>query len=112
MVSGNVRLIRCPLIIGGVFIVWDSKRAYYLLGGYDHQNSHHGATALAMWRAIQYTSNELELSEFDFKGSMIKSVKKFFRQFGGELTPCYRVTKYSGLVKLFYFLRNLYGGSQ
>jgi hypothetical protein len=30
---------------------------------------------------------------FDFEGSMIPSVEKFFRSFGGELRPYYSVNK-------------------
>ena len=77
--------------VGGVWIVWDEKRAYYLLGGYDHAAKSNNAVALAMWRAIQYTAVNLRLTEFDFEGSVIPPVERFFRKFGGTLTPSYRV---------------------
>lgn len=76
---------------GGVWIVWDEKRAYYLLGGYDHAAKSNNAVALAMWRAIQYTAVNLRLAEFDFEGSVIPPVERFFRKFGGTLTPSYRI---------------------
>ncbi|MFW6009198.1 MAG: GNAT family N-acetyltransferase [archaeon] len=93
--------------IGGVYIVWDNKRSYYLLGGYDPEHGHHGASTLAMWEAIQYTSEELELKEFDFEGSMIQSVEKFFRKFGGKLTPYYQVKKGNFLFSLYYKLAKI-----
>ena len=77
--------------VGGVWIVWDEKRAYYLLGGYDHAAKSNNAVALAMWRAIQYTALNLRLAEFDFEGSVIPPVERFFRKFGGTLTPSYRI---------------------
>ncbi len=77
--------------LAAVYIVWDEKRAYYLLGGYDPQTSHHGAGALAMWEAIRFTRETLGLREFDFEGSMIPAIERFFRKFGGVLTPAYCV---------------------
>jgi hypothetical protein len=73
--------------LGAVWIAWDDKRAYYLLGGYDQSGKSNNAGALAMWRAIQFTATDLKLSEFDFEGSAIPAVEKFFRKFGGTLTP-------------------------
>lgn len=89
--------------IGGVFIVWDNSTSYYLLGGYDPEHGHHGASTLAMWEAIQYSSEELGLNQFDFEGSMIRSVENFFRKFGGVLTPYYHVSA----SNIFYKLINL-----
>jgi hypothetical protein len=78
--------------LAGVWIVWDHKRAYYLMGGYDPGAASSDAMALAMWRAIQFTALELKLPEFDFEGSMIPAVERFFRKFGGTLTPTYTVS--------------------
>lgn len=74
------------------FYIYDSKTAYYLLGGYNHDNNHHGAGALSMWRAIKH-AKELGLQYFDFEGSMVPQIEKYFRGFGGELTPYYRINK-------------------
>jgi hypothetical protein len=78
--------------IAGVYIVWDHRRAYYLLGGYDPAIGHTGASAIAMWKAIQFVAEELRLSEFDFEGSMVPAIEQFFRKFGGRLTPYYSVS--------------------
>ena len=77
--------------LGAVWIAWDDKRAYYLLGGYDSSANSNNALALAMWRAIEFAATGLKLPEFDFEGSMIPSVERFFRKFGGTLTPNYRI---------------------
>lgn len=78
--------------VAAVWIVWDEKRAYNLVSGYDHLAGANNAAALVLWRAIQFTSEELGLPEFDFEGSMIASVEQFFRKFGGILTPTYTLS--------------------
>ena len=91
-----------------VYIVWDSKRSYYLLGGYDPERSHHGASALAMWQAIKFTREELGLGEFDFEGSMVPRIEQFFRKFGGVLTPYYTVSWAKPFLKVVpKFVRNV-----
>jgi hypothetical protein len=91
--------------LGGVWIVWDERRAYYLLGGYDHTAKSNNAVALAMWRAIQFAALDLKLIEFDFEGSIIPPVERFFRKFGGTLTPVYSVQyrRPTALVKCIDF---------
>ncbi|MBI5739842.1 MAG: GNAT family N-acetyltransferase [Nitrospirae bacterium] len=74
------------------FCIYDSKTAYYLLGGYDDDNKHHGGGTLSMWEAIRYARKK-ELLHFDFEGSMLPPVEKYFRGFGGKLTPYYTVSK-------------------
>ena len=78
--------------IAGVYIIWDWRRAYYLMGGYDPKLGHSGASALAMWKAIQFAAEDKGLCEFDFEGSMVPAVEQFFRKFGGKLTPYFSVS--------------------
>jgi len=78
--------------IAASFCLYDKHSAYYLLGGYDKENKHHGASALSLWEAIKY-AKELGLQDFDFAGSMVPQIERFFRDFGGELTPYYRINK-------------------
>jgi len=78
--------------IAASFCVYDKDTAYYLLGGYDYESRHHGAGALAVWEAIKY-AKELGLKYFDFEGSMVPEIERYFRGFGGELTPYYRINK-------------------
>ena len=78
--------------ISASFCVYDNNTAYYLLGGYDSENKHHGAGALAVWEAIKHTK-ELGLKQFDFEGSMVPQIEAYFREFGGKLTPYYGINK-------------------
>jgi len=75
-----------------VYCVHDKKTAYNLMTGYDHQRAHHGAGALAMYHAM-LKAQEMGLEIFDFEGSMVPAIEKYFRGFGGELTPYLRVNK-------------------
>ena len=92
-----------------MYIVWDERIGYYLLGGYDPKESHHGASAIAMWEAIKFTKEELGLNQFDFEGSMIQPVEQFFRKFGGKLTPYYTVSCAKPSAKLLRSVINIIG---
>ncbi len=85
--------------VAAAYLVWDRRRAYYLLGGYDEKRAHGGAHALATWKAIEFAA-QLGLQQFDFEGSMIPQVEKYFRKFGGELTPYYRISWSSPRARL------------
>lgn len=74
--------------IASGFCIFDNHTAYYLLGGYDDSNAHHGAGVSCMWQSI-LKSKQMGLSVFDFEGSMLPAVERYFRDFGGKLVPYY-----------------------
>jgi hypothetical protein len=74
------------------FCVHDGRTAYYLMGGYRTGKTHHGAGALCLGRAIQH-ARDLGLAVFDFEGSMVPPIERFFRGFGGRYTPYLTVNK-------------------
>ncbi|UCG42180.1 MAG: GNAT family N-acetyltransferase [candidate division WOR-3 bacterium] len=78
--------------IAGSFVVHCAETAYYLLGGYDTRVKHHGAGALAMFESIRH-AREIGLQTFDFEGSVVPAIERYFRGFGGRLTPRFRVSK-------------------
>ena len=75
----------------GVLIVWDENSAYYLLGGSNPDLRNSGAMSLCMWEAIKFASSVTK--KFDFEGSMIESVERFFRAFGAVQKPYFHITK-------------------
>jgi hypothetical protein len=88
--------------IGGAFIVWDKRCAYYLLGGMDHEKGSNSAVTLALWKAICFSKEELGVPIFDFEGSLAPQLEQFFRRFGGEMHHYYRAIwspKLLGIVK-------------
>ena len=78
--------------IAATFIIHDRTTAYYLLGGYDSSNGHHGAGALAIVESIR-AAKDLGLRTFDFEGSSIPPIERFFRGFGGTLTHYFTVSR-------------------
>jgi hypothetical protein len=78
--------------IAGAFVVHDTKISYYLLGGYQSEGKHYGAGPLAMFESIRH-ARELGLEVFDFEGSVVPAIERYFRGFGGRLTPRFRVSK-------------------
>ncbi|QVM92793.1 GNAT family N-acetyltransferase [Pseudomonas entomophila] len=90
----------------GVYVVWDEHSAYYLMGGGDPELRNSGATSLCMWEAIKRASAVTKA--FDFEGSMIEPVERFFRGFGATQVPYFSVTKTnSWLLKGYFFLQDL-----
>ena len=90
----------------GVYIVWDGNSAYYLMGGGDPELRNSGATSLCMWEAIKFAATVTK--RFDFEGSMIEPVEKFFRAFGAQQTPYFTVSKTpSFILKAALFARSL-----
>ena len=78
--------------IAATFCVFDNTKCYYLLGGYDENNAHSGAGPLAVWCSI-LEAKKLNLSIFDFEGSMIEPIESYFRSFGGDLIPYFTINK-------------------
>lgn len=91
-------------IHAALYLVWDSQSAYYLMGGADETFKGSGAYSLLLWNAIK-TSASLT-NQFNFCGSMLPTVERFFRSFGGEQTPYLHLKKVnSKALKLFLALK-------
>jgi len=80
-------------------VVWDKNRAYYLIGGYETDGAHQGAGTLNLWQAI-LDAKERGNSMFDFEGSQLPEVERYFRGFGGELHTFFQLSRASSLGKL------------
>lgn len=91
----------------GVYLVWDSNSAYYLMGGGDPELRSSGATSLCMWEAIRFAASVTK--EFNFEGSMIENVERFFRGFGAIQTPYFNLTKVpSKIIRIKFALQMIY----
>jgi len=74
-----------------VFVVWQKQSAWYIAGGGDPSLRHSGAHSLVLWEAIQQVAQFTDI--FDFEGSMMPGVERFFREFGGIQTPYFTIQK-------------------
>jgi lipid II:glycine glycyltransferase (peptidoglycan interpeptide bridge formation enzyme) len=79
-------------LVGSVFCVFDKNTCYYLLGGVNKKSGIQGINNLLVQHCIE-KAQQLGCSTFDFEGSMLKGVEKFFRGFGPDLIPYYTVNK-------------------
>ena len=80
----------------GVYLVWDNNSAYYLMGGGDPKYRTSGAASLCMWEAIKFTIASSRT--FDFEGSMIESIERFFRGFGATQELYFNLSKTPSLL--------------
>jgi hypothetical protein len=79
------------------YVVWDEHAAYYLLGGSDAELRTSGAASLLMWEAIMRARQVTDT--FDFEGSMLQPLERFFRAFGARQTPYLSVSRASTLAR-------------
>lgn len=80
----------------GVYVVWDENSAYYLMGGGNPELRNSGATSLLMWSAIQHAAGVTKA--FDFEGSMIEPVERFFRGFGARQVPYFALRRSDSFI--------------
>jgi GNAT acetyltransferase-like protein len=85
------------------YVVLDANGAYYLLGGADPALRNSDATSLLVWEAIRRSAGATDV--FDFEGSMLRSIERFFRAFGARQTPYLAVSRYTRRLKLAHALR-------
>lgn len=76
-------------LCSSVFIVNDLKDSFYLLGGTDYSIGNVNANGLLLWNAIK--DSNAEKRSFDFEGSMNEGIEHFFRSFGSEQIPYFRI---------------------
>jgi len=70
---------------------WDNGSAYYLHGVTDLNFKSTGSMSLLLWEAIKRSSSKTKA--FNFEGSMVESIERYFRGFGGEQTPYFQISK-------------------
>ncbi len=76
-----------------LYCIRDDERAWYLGGGGDPALRASGAGSLLMWELIKDSAKHVPA--FDFEGSMIPGVERYFRNFGGRQETCFAVTRTS-----------------
>lgn len=78
--------------ISGAMVVWDNKRAYYLLAA-SEPDTKTGANYLLLWHIIEDMSKKF--SSMDLVGANIPNIIKFKREFATDLVHYFVVEKYS-----------------
>jgi len=80
-------------MLAASFLVHDKNVVYYLMGGIDPTKKELGAMDLVLFESIKFAMQSNRT--FDFEGSMIESIEKYFRSFGAVQTPYYNISKTS-----------------
>jgi hypothetical protein len=88
-----------------MLLVYDADRSYYLTGGMDSVLRSSGADSLLVWKAIQRAAERVRV--FDFEGSMIPGVARFFRGFGSRPVSYLHVTGASRRMQVALAARDL-----
>ncbi len=83
-----------------IFLVWDNYQAYYLIGGSVPKHKRSSAMTLLIWESIKFAAKVTK--SFNFEGSMIRPVERFFRAFGAIQTPYFQVYKYNSILVRSY----------
>lgn len=74
------------------FCAHDATTVYYLLGGVDKDHATGGSGAMAVDACLE-AGVAAGLHVFDFEGSMLPEVERYFRTFGGTPTPYFTVNR-------------------
>ncbi len=93
-------------IIAVNFLVYDDNTVYYIMGGIDPKFKNLGGMDGILFKSVRFALKNNK--SFDFEGSMIESVEKYFRSFGATQKPYYNITKTnSKLLKTINFVREI-----
>lgn len=76
--------------------VWDKTSAYYLVAMRKKEFNTSGGTEFLVDETIKYVSQFVDT--FDFEGSMVKGVEASYRNYGGEQTEYYNISKDNRLL--------------
>lgn len=85
------------------YFVFDENTFYYLISGSNPEYRTSGAQSLIIWEAIKYASTVSK--QFDFEGSMVEGIEKFFRQFGAKPTTYYQINKLPFVFEVLEILK-------
>ena len=76
--------------------MWDKVSAYYLHGVTTTKFKTSGSMSLLLWEAIKKSAKKT--TAFNFEGSMVESIERYFRAFGGIQTSYFQISKTNSKV--------------
>ena len=92
-------------IIALSLVIFDKKRAYYLLAASDPDNRQYKAPSFLLWNILEDISGRYD--EIDLVGANTPSIIMFKKGFATKLVPYYVVSNFSNkLIKLLFNIRN------
>jgi hypothetical protein len=93
-------------LIAGSFLIYDETTVYYLMGGMDPNRKLLGGMNVVLLDSIKFALKNNR--KFDFEGSMIESIEKYFRSFGAVQKPYYTISRVnSKILKTKRFIKDI-----
>jgi hypothetical protein len=92
-------------IHAAIYLVWDANTTYYLAGGADPELRTSGAHSLLIWEAL--VRSRARSTEFDMTGSMVESIERFFRAFGGQQRIYFGLNKMSRRARVAWHAKKM-----
>ncbi|AGW94035.1 hypothetical protein [Ralstonia pickettii] len=88
------------------YLVWDERSAYGLMGGANRDMPPNtGAGSYCIWETIRFAATVTRI--YDFSGSMLETVERFFRGFGAVQRPYFLISKTpSRALSLYQLMRS------
>jgi len=90
-------------VIAANFLVYDYNTVYYLMGGIDPDTKDMGGMDIVQHSSILFALQSDKV--FDFEGSMVESIEKYFRSFGAIQVPYLQVYRYGS--RLYKCMKNI-----
>ncbi len=93
--AGKAKLLyieQAGQIVSGILLLWDAHQAYYLVGATDPTKKGSGTFSYLIFQAILEAQKHVDV--FNFEGSVIEPIEKFFRSFGSRQQPYHILSKY------------------
>jgi lipid II:glycine glycyltransferase (peptidoglycan interpeptide bridge formation enzyme) len=85
-------------IIAANFLVFDNNAVYYIMGGIDPDKKDLGGMDVILFESIKFAIESGRI--FDFEGSMVESIEKYFRSFGAIQKSHFAITKTNSILLL------------
>jgi Acetyltransferase (GNAT) domain len=92
-------------IHAAAYIVWDERSVYALMAGEEPELRTSGAMSLVWWEVFKFSQQVA--CRFDFSGSMIESIERFLRAFGGRQVPYFYVSRCSRRMRVLMSARDM-----
>jgi hypothetical protein len=96
----QVSILDDHLELASLLFVYDTKKCYYLIGGFNTTADNNFAGPFGMWNGI-LTAKELTLEFFDFEGSIVPSIADYFKSFGSSPASYSMFNEKKILYKIF-----------
>ena len=76
-----------------MYLVWDERFVYLLMGGANPKKSSLACYTSLIWEAVELAAGQGKT--FDFEGSMAQNIENSFSQFGTEQISYFNIKKYN-----------------